>query len=64
MANPIPFSKAQRKQIVRRYEKFMSATRIGEAFNVSAAVILRVLREEDIEIRGRGRYPAELTPIS
>ena len=45
----------QRRSILSRYQKGEGFNPIGEALNLSFGVIRRVLVENNVEIRGRGR---------
>jgi hypothetical protein len=59
MSNAYSFTKPQIKSIVNRYsKKFESAASIANDYGVSTPTILRLLRNEGVDIRPRGPVPA------
>lgn len=52
----ITFTDAQQKSICKRYKDNESSISLSEEYGVSSNVILRVLRDNKIKIRGPGRY--------
>lgn len=55
MATRIELTTAQIKSMAKKYQKGMGAVALGLEYEVSPSTVLRLLREEGVEIRGRGR---------
>lgn len=51
----IAFDKRTTTSLVRAYEKGASSTALAEEQGCSTATILRILREQGVEIRPRGK---------
>lgn len=56
MSNKIEFTANQTRSIVAAYKRGESSIVIAERFKVTSPTIIRVLRENKVKVKGRGRY--------
>ena len=56
MSNRIEFTSNQIRSIVSAYKRGESSIKIAERLKVTSPTIIRVLRENKVRVKGRGRY--------
>lgn len=56
MANPVKIPQPSIDRIVRLYESDISSIKIAKEYGISSTTVRRILREQGVTIKGKGRY--------